>query len=386
MTNIVLKNAFIAAQAESIIIPHEFSLNFENKINKLIKSQKGVRRLINTVAKKVACIILSIFIASATAVFSVDALREPVAEAIQSFFVNVKEYLSGTSADNIAPLFTDDITEITATNLIISTPKEYKITDTEKITAFTKLMTETDWGEPQREVLETDFVLYCFEFKSGDKTVTTLNVCPRYPELYGIVEIINGEERNVYHISERTYLDILAFTTRKYYLHNSSLPKPSEEKCLKWQQEALANLTDIEKSALCDNFKLLHINIENLLLGSVVTLKEPDSVYWQRLELEENHKFTDPFTGVVSIDNTYHIIIDNFDKSISAVKAADTKKAIKTMKADFQNAVKNHDLGSIFAVHEVIHDWDYYAINYPISYSLEPPDWGGTDEYFGHLD
>ncbi|MBP3599730.1 MAG: hypothetical protein J6J30_01470 [Clostridia bacterium] len=386
MVNFVLKNAFIAAQAEKNIIPYEFSPEFESKMEKLIKSQKGMRKLVNTAAKRAACVITAFLIAAFSTVFSVDALREPVVEAVQSFFVNVKEYLSGTSADNIADHFSDGVTEIVATNLITSTPKEYKITDTEKITAFTKLLTETHWGEPQHEVKEADFVLYRFEFKNENETVTTLNVCPRYPELYGIVEIISGENRKVYHISERTYLDIVAFTTRKYYLHKSDLPKPSEEKCLMWQREALANLSETEKQTLCENFKYLHLHIENLLLGSVVTLKEPDSVYWQKLELPENRMFIDPFTGVVSVDNTYHIIIERFDNSISVALDNETKNAIITMKNDFQNAVKNHDLGSIFSVHEVIHDWDYYVINYPISYSVEPPDWGGIDEYFGHLD
>lgn len=386
MTDYILKNAFISAQTENGVLPYEFSEQFEAKMIRLIKSQKGIRRLINTAAKRAACIILSLLIATATTVFSVDALREPVSEAVESFFVNVKEYLSGTSADNIAPLFSDDITEIKATNLITSVPKEYIISEKEKITAFTRLMTETNWGEPQHEVRETDFVLYRFEFKSKDGIITTLNVCPRYPELYGIVEIIYGNERNVYHISERTYLDILAFTTRKYYLHKSDLNKPEQEKCLEWQAEALSGLNETEKQTLCDSFKYLHLKIEDFLLDSVVTLKEPDSVYWQKLELEENKLFIDPFTGVTSHNNTYHILNDYFDKSIRAVKDSKTEKAIEIMKKDFENAVKNHDLGSIFAVHEVIHDWDYYVINYPISYSVEPPDWGGIDEYFGHLE
>ena len=386
MTDYILKNAFIAAQLENGVMPYEFSGEFEKKMQKLIKSQKGIRRLVNTVAKKVACVTVSVIIATMATVFSVDALREPVTEAVQSFFVNDKEYLSGTDADNIAPLFSDTITEITATNLITSVPKEYIISDPEKITAFTKLLTETNWGEPQYEVMEKDFVLYRFDFKNGNDIVTTLNVCPRYPELYGIIEIISGEESKVYHISERTYLDILAFTTRKYYLHKSDLPKPTEEKCLNWQQEALSNIENAKRNVLCENFKLLHINIENFLLDSVVTLKEPDSVYWEKLELPENKLFIDPFTGVTSFNKTYHILIGYFDACIESAENDNVQKTVTAMKKDFENAVKNHDLGSIFTVHEVIHDWDYYVINYPISYSIEPPDWGGIDEYFGHLE
>jgi hypothetical protein len=121
-------------------------------------------------------------------------------------------------------------------------------------------------------------------------------------------------------------------------------------------------------------------------LDSVVTLKEPDSVYWEKLELPENKLFIDPFTGVTSFNKTYHTLIGYFDTCIKSTENDNLQKTVTAMKKDFENAVKNHDLGSIFTVHEVIHDWDYYVINYPISYSIEPPDWGGIDEYFGHLE
>ena len=53
---------------------------------------------------------------------------------------------------------------------------------------------------------------------------------------------------------------------------------------------------------------------------------------------------------------------------------------------DFVEAISNHDLGAVFAVHEYIHDYDYYVINYPVQYSMTPPDWGGIDEYFGRIE
>ena len=56
--------------------PHEFSDAFELKMDKLInRRRKPYFRMINTVGKRVACIALAVFIASATTVMSVDALR-----------------------------------------------------------------------------------------------------------------------------------------------------------------------------------------------------------------------------------------------------------------------------------------------------------------------
>ena len=131
-TRAILKNAFIDAQLKGYSVEqHTFTEEFENKMQNLIRQQKGLLKLINTTGKKVACIILTILILTTSTVFSVEALREPVIEAIQNFFVNVKDQLSGTIADNISEHFSDDITQIVATNYITATPKEYIIDNKE---------------------------------------------------------------------------------------------------------------------------------------------------------------------------------------------------------------------------------------------------------------
>lgn len=384
----ILKNAFIDAQLKGYSVEqHTFTEEFENKMQNLIRQQKGLLKLINTTGKKVACIILTILILTTSTVFSVEALREPVVKAIQNFFVNVKEQLSGTIADNIAEHFSDDITQIVATNYITSTPKKYIIDNKEKISAFTELLTTTNWGTPQNELeANTEYVNYKFEFKTEGKTVTTLNICSHFPGNFGIAEIIYNGESAVYKISERTYLDILAFTTQKYYLHKSDLEPPQKSQCLEWQKNALIGLSESEKIEFCESFKWLHIHIEDFLLGNVSLLKEPDSIYWKRHELKRDEVFKDPISGTQGIDNTYHIMLEHFETLISLAKDKEIQNALTVMKSDYINAFKFHDIGSLFSVHEVIHDYDYYVVNYPISFSLAPPDWNGIDEYFGHLE
>ena len=39
----------------------------------------------------------------------------------------------------------------------------------------------------------------------------------------------------------------------------------------------------------------------------------------------------------------------------------------------------------IFESHKIIHDYDYWAINYPVSLKIEPVDWGGVNTYFGNI-
>lgn len=384
----ILKNAFVDAQLVGYTITqHTFSDVFEGKMQNLIRHQRGFFKFINTAGKKVAVVLLSILILSASTVFSVKALREPVIEAIQSFFVNVKEQLTGTRADNISVHFSGNITQIVATNNITSAPKEYVIDNEEKIAAFTELLATTNWGTPRSELeADTDYVNYKFEFKTEEETITTLNICSHFPGLFGIAEIIYDGKSTVYNISERTYLDILAFTTQKYYLHKSDLEQPKKEQCLEWQRDALAGLSESEKKEFCEAFKWLHIQIEEFLLGNVSLLKEPDSIYWKRYELKRDEVFKDPISGIESIDNTYHIMLDYFETLISLAKDTEIRNALTVMKSDYINAFKFHDICSLFSVHEVIHDYDYYVVNYPISFSTAPPDWGGLDDYFGRLE
>ena len=95
-------------------VEHEFSQKFEKKIEKLIKRRrKPYFRMINTVGKRAACIALAVFIATATTVMSVDALRN----AVFKFFSN----LSGTNStvkviedeDSVHPETIEEIYEVT---------------------------------------------------------------------------------------------------------------------------------------------------------------------------------------------------------------------------------------------------------------------------------
>ena len=49
-----------------------------------------------------------------------------------------------------------------------------------------------------------------------------------------------------------------------------------------------------------------------------------------------------------------------------------------------QNGIDNHDLSECFEAHKIVHDLDYWIVNYPIgSFYAAPVDWGGLDCYYG---
>lgn len=93
-------------------VEHEFSEKFEKKIDKLInRRRKPYFRMINTVGKRAACIALAVFIASATTVMSVDALRNAVFRFFSDIFGSTSTVR--VKIDEQHPETIEDIYEIT---------------------------------------------------------------------------------------------------------------------------------------------------------------------------------------------------------------------------------------------------------------------------------
>lgn len=91
---------------------HVFSKAFEKKMHKLIRRRsKPYYHIINTAAKRVACVAAVIIIASMTTILSVKAFRE----AFFGFFVDVFEKFSvvQSAESDSSPVKIEDIYEIT---------------------------------------------------------------------------------------------------------------------------------------------------------------------------------------------------------------------------------------------------------------------------------
>lgn len=90
---------------------HEFSEKFEREANKLIsRRKKPYFRMINTVGKRVACVVAIVVISTFATVMNVEAARSAIAE----FFIGVYEKFSTfISADDEAPEKIEQLYEIT---------------------------------------------------------------------------------------------------------------------------------------------------------------------------------------------------------------------------------------------------------------------------------
>lgn len=110
MTKAELKNAFReAASYEFREIPrddsqiqHEFSPEFERKIEKLIrKEKKFLWHFVNTASKRVA-VIAAVFVMLLTTACSVEAIREPIVRFLIEVYESFTEYtFEGDKSDTI---------------------------------------------------------------------------------------------------------------------------------------------------------------------------------------------------------------------------------------------------------------------------------------------
>ncbi len=190
-------NNYDFEEAEKTQIPE----SFDKKIQQLIKQRrKPYFYLINTVAKRVACVIVALLIAATCTVLSVDALRE----GVKNFFVEIYEKFSTAcfSTDTDAP----DNIEVYYTPSFI--PDGYEVSEVRRDNNAYRVMYKNDDGNE---------IIY--------KQLTAL----------GRETLINTEDGEMEKYGDGMYVYLKSFQRRKYYWNdgkyiycvvaNDSIPK-----------------------------------------------------------------------------------------------------------------------------------------------------------------
>lgn len=173
-------------------------------------------------------------------------------------------------------------------------------------------------------------------------------------------------------------------SSKKYYLHKSDLEEPSNEVCKNLQKKALDGLNETEVKNVQKLLRETHVMLEYRLIDAVRLIKEPDSPYWTKFNIDAVYK--DPSSGNMVKSDGFYNNVEDLKKLEDMIKEAQTKEKIKEIYSQLQEAMDKHDLEGCFKVHEIIHDYDYWCINYPAYFATFPPaDWGGINTYFGTI-
>ena len=128
----------------------------------------------------------------------------------------------------------------------------------------------------------------------------------------------------------------------------------------------------------------IHSVLEHDLVGSVSTLKNSTSPDWEFFTTFGT--FTDPFTGVkIEKGRNFLYVLNELEKIKDISNDSKTKNDLNNAYNLLKDGIDNHNLDNCFESHKIIHDYDYWAINYPVSLKIEPVDWGGVNTYFGNI-
>jgi len=159
-------------------------------------------------------------------------------------------------------------------------------------------------------------------------------------------------------------------------LHKSDVPLPDVKK------------EDLEKAK--KTVHELHMYFESGFVYEaenwIEKYSDPNSpgwVFWEKTGTIEIPGYTEKVYN--EKDGNWYIQRLEEVKAAFADKTAFTDDITKAEEL-ISEAVKNHDIKNLWYAHQVLHDLDYWVLNYPIQYpkgTAAPPDWKGVETYFG---
>lgn len=171
-----------------------------------------------------------------------------------------------------------------------------------------------------------------------------------------------------------------------FKLHPAGTDKPSDSVCKAARRRAFAGLDSAKIQTLRDVVHEQHVTIENDFIHKSLStrLADPQSIYWEEWE----HLGRIQYPGSEFIDNQRDgdTIVAALEKAAALENDTLFHADLTAMENLVRQAVQNHDLSRLIRYHQMIHDMDYWVVNYPISYpKLAPPDWAGVGCCFHSL-
>ena len=172
-------------------------------------------------------------------------------------------------------------------------------------------------------------------------------------------------------------------------LHNSDNQPPEKSALVKTQEEIIK---DVDQAKLTEAKKTIHETHMYFEGGFIFEsqdwiekLSDPESpswVFWERTGTIEIPGYTAKVDNRRSGD-TYIQWLENAKQVFTNSKLCDD---ITTVQKLIEYAVDNRDIKGLWYAHQILHDLDYWVLNYPIHFPVgkpAPPDWKGVDTYFG---
>ncbi len=247
----------------------------------------------------------------------------------------------------------------------------YNIINQDKINKIVELLNNQELNELYEGTSEQNYIEISIYDNEQEKHLT-------------IYENNIKLDEKKYKINSELYKDLVNILNPTYYLHNSDLELPNQDTCKKMQKKSLNGLTESETEEVSKKLREAHTTMEFLLINGTKNLKQSNSIYWNLYN--EAEAITEP-TGEeleFSKNSCFRATANNIMDIVNIIKDEETVELFNSIYEELNKAMEYKDIGEIFEVHEKIHDYDYWIINYPAHYDTAPaPDWEGIETYFG---
>ena len=198
-------------------------------------------------------------------------------------------------------------------------------------------------------------------------------------------------EKSITEIDSDKLQETTSQTEIKYFSEGGAHPynnnlSADTKLCISARDKLFEGLCSEDIVKVSEQIRKAHWWIEFRLIGAYSW--EHDSLEWNNID----HTF-DTYTSYGITVKLAHLDYTGIEciESLKAIKeivnnnyfSIDIDRAAGAM----QDAIDNHDMQKLYEFHQIMHDLDYWLINYPLeTFKSAPADWHGVYVYFGVLE
>ena len=300
------------------------------------------------------------------------------------------EYLTETSS--IKNFIPQNITSIERESYITGEKVIYQVNN---YTDFWIDILETDWQKTTDEVEDSYYYIlningdktchikiYKKFFTSENNTNTDESIDVKgYAEVYDD----NGKTQR-YIVPISLYNTIHRYTNEDLNLYDSNLPLPNEDVCYDTQNDIFVGISNENKITVQNNIRLIHSYLENIIKEQ--ELNDSTSQEWVIETSDTEITYQDLLgTQIMEYCGRLKENYKTFISTINMLNESEEKSDLLEATNLYNEAMNEHSVLKLYNAYKIIHDYDFFVINYPPYWNLPAgQSYPGVDAYFGSVD
>ena len=300
------------------------------------------------------------------------------------------EYLISTSS--IKDFIPENITSIERESYITGEKVIYQVNN---YTDFWIDILETDWQKTTDEVEDSYYYIlningdktchikiYKKFFTSENNTNTDESIDVKgYAEVYDD----NGKTQR-YIVPISLYNTIHRYTNEDLNLYDSNLPLPNEDVCYDTQNDIFVGISNENKITVQNNIRLIHSYLENIIKEQ--ELNDSTSQEWVIETSDTEITYQDLLgTQIMEYCGRLKENYKTFISTINMLNESEEKSDLLEATNLYNEAMNEHSVLKLYNAYKIIHDYDFFVINYPPYWNLPAgQSYPGVDAYFGSVD